>query len=171
MNIRGITQGAWLRAFVGGISLAAAAHAGLGYLPLVGPPPLRLLTVKPPTLAAPVNLSTDTNLAAVLAATDTIKLPASNTVAAFGQTNSTDDVLSIALGAGLGVDDPTGPAIFGMASPDFLNITPEILATYFHPVAHATNAVPGLVVPAPVIFMPPQIKSQNPSSHAEYIVK
>jgi hypothetical protein len=52
-----------------------------------------------------------------------------------------------------------------------LNITPQMLAAYFHPVARGTNSAADVVVPMPVIFMPPAVRAAPASSHAEYIVK
>jgi hypothetical protein len=167
----GFAEGNLVKAFVVALGFGAVAHAGLGYLPLVGPPPLRMVVAqKTDAAVALVNLSSDTNLFSTLAATEAIQMPVASALVLSGQTNSTDDVQSISLGAdNLGVD-PFGPPVFTLASPDLLNITPQMLAAYFHPVARGTNAAE-LAMPVPVIFMPPTVRAPQPSSHAEYIVK
>ena len=171
MKNRGIAERALFKAFVVALGLSAVAHAGLGYLPLAGPPPLRIVAAKNPLAeAAPFNLAADTNFAVTLSAAEAVNLP-TNSLATFGQTNSTDDVLPIGLGAGNVSDDPFSPAVLGMAPPELLNISPQMLTTYFHPVARGTNTAANVVAPVPVMFMPPQVHTFQPSSHAEYIVK
>ena len=171
MKNRGIAERALWKALLLALGLGAVAHAGLGYLPLVGPPPLRLVAPKSPvTVVEPLALSADTNMAAELATNESDRFLAASAAALAGQTNSTDDVVPIALGAGNVSDDPFAPAMFALAPPDLLNITPQMLAAFFHPVARSTNVDAVVAVPMPVMFMPPAIKSP-PSSHAEYIVK
>ena len=171
MKNRGIAERALWKAFILMLGLGAVAHAGLGYLPLVGPPPLRIVAAKKPvTVLVPLDLSADTNMAAELATNESDKFLALNAAALTGQTNSTDDMLPIALGAGNVSDDPFAPAVFALAPPELLNITPQMLTAFFHPIARGTNDGPGVAGPVPVMFMPPAIKS-SPSSHAEYIVK
>jgi hypothetical protein len=171
MKNRGITERALLKAFIMALGVGAMAHAGLGYLPLAGPPPLRMVAAKnPPTDAAPWSLAADTNFAVTLSAAEAINMP-TNSLAALGETNSTDDVLPIGLGAGNVSDDPFSPAVLGMAPPELLNISPQMLTAYFHPVARGTNTAANVIAPMPVMFMPPQVQTLQPSSHAEYIVK
>lgn len=171
MKNRGPAERALLRAFVVAVSLGAVAHAGLGYLPLVGPPPLRMLASKNPEAdAGSLNLTADTNLTTTLAAAEANTWMPTNAVVLFGQTNATEDVSPIAAGAGNGSVDPFGPSVFALAAPDLLAITPQMLAAYFNPVARSTNTAAEVVVPFPVMFMPPTAKAR-PSSHAEYIVK
>jgi len=170
MRNRGNAERALLKAFIVALGLGAVAHAGLGYLTLAGPPPLRMVPAKnPASVVVPIDLSADTNMAAKLADNESEKLLATGNVALAGQTNSTDDVLPIALGAGNVSDDPFAPAVFALAPPDLMNITPQMLAAFFHPVTR-TNAVAEAAIPMPVMFMPPSTKPP-PSSHAEYIVK
>jgi hypothetical protein len=169
MKNRRIAERALWKAFIAALGLGAVAHAGLGYLPLTGPPPLRFQASKNLQAAvAQINLTADTNFAAALAATDAIGRPVTNTMTAFTETNSTFDMQPIALGAGNISDDPFAPGVLSLAPPDLLNITPQMLTAFFHPVPRGTNTS---AVLSPVMFMPPQIKVPQPSSHAEYIVK
>lgn len=169
MKNRRMAERTLWKAFIVALGLGAVAHAGLGYLPLTGPPSLRLQAAKNLNAAmAQINLTTDTNFLAALAAKDAIGLPATNTMTAFTETNSTADLQPIALGAGNVSDDPFGPAVLSLTPPDFLNITPQMLTAFFHPVPRGTNTT---AVLSPVMFMPPQFKVAQPSSHAEYIVK
>ena len=170
MKNRGIANRALLKAFIVALGLSAVAHAGLGYLPLAVPPPLRMTPAKNPlTDATSLNLAPDTNLVGTLSAAEAINLP-TNSLATSGETNSTDDVLPIALGEGNVSENPFSPTMLGMAPPDFLNISPQMLTTYFHPVARGTNSA-NIIAPPPVMFMPPQVQMFQPNSHAEFIVK
>jgi len=160
-----------LKAFVLAVTCEAAAHAGLGYLPLLGPPPLRVQApANLPGAIEQLNLTADTNFAPAVAAAEAANAPSANANSASGQTNSPSDLLPLSSNVESGAADPYGTSIFSLASPDLLNITPQMLAAYFHPVARGTNTATEVVVPMPVIFTPPQNKP-GPSSRAEFIVK
>ena len=154
------------------IALGAVAHAGLPYLPLTGPPPLRMLASKKPD-AAVVKIemppaAASTNL---LAAVEAKAFP--------GTTNATGGDAAAAVIAASGplngmnanpaLEETFSTSVFARPMPDLLSITPQMLATYFHPVEFGTNAA-GLAGPFQVGFMPP-LPAPDKSSHAEYIVK
>ena len=154
------------------IALGAVAHAGLPYLPLTGPPPLRMLALKKPD-AAVVKIEMPPTAAStnLLAAVEAKAFP--------GTTNATGgDAGTILLAASVPLNGMNGDqtlvesfstSVFALPTPDLLSITPQMLATYFHPVEFGTNAA-GLVGPFHVGFMPP-LPAPDKSSHAEYIVK
>jgi hypothetical protein len=75
----------------------------------------------------------------------------------------------IVLGAdnALQIPGTTAAPIMQLSTPDLMGITPEMLATYFHPNAAGTNAV-AVPVPFRVGFVPPLAP---PSSHSEYNLK
>lgn len=152
------------------LALGAAAHAGLPYLPLIGPPPLRVQAVNNPA-------------AAVIGKIETLSAPApTNSPAALeakvfpGLTNAAggDTILAgagplISPGADQSLGESFSTSVFALPTPDLLSITPQMLATYFRPVQFGTNAA-ALVGPFHVGFMPPQPVPEK-SSRAEYIVK
>jgi hypothetical protein len=154
-----------LNALAAIVVLGAVAHAGLPYLPLIGPPPLRVQATKSPAAAvvkfeAPLAVAV-TNLPAVAAK----EFP--------GTTNSTGGAVPLAAAPMLNssteesVGETISSSVFTLPTPDLMGITPQMLATYFHPVQFGTNAV--LTGPFRVSFLPPL--SPEKSSHAEYIVK
>jgi hypothetical protein len=149
-----------LKALLMVVVLGTVAHGSLPYLPLIGPPPLRIQTVKAPAEAG-LHLAGGqaTNLTAV---------------AARDATNVTGVATSLAVSGAGGADKSLGDAfsatIFQMPTPDLMGISPQMLATYFLPVMQGTNTVPAGLVP--ISFMAP-LPSEKPvkSSHAEYKVK
>ncbi len=153
-----------VKAFILALVLATAARAGLAYLPLAGPPQLRVLAVPPP---------------------QPIPAPTIETVAAHNETNNfapfaiatanTNNAVSVITAAPdnlppivMSQGSVLGAPIFALATPDLMGITPQMLATYFHPVAFGTNGIE-VVAPFRVGFIPPLLPEK--SSHAEYIVK
>jgi hypothetical protein len=152
-----------LKALAVFVVLGAVAHAGMPYLPLIGPPPIRFPAVKssaPAVVkfeATPALFATNLLMApAMSAATNlTVPLPTPATM-----------VLETPSGA---LGDTFTSSIFQMPTPDLLGITPQMLATYFHPVQMGTN-FPAPTAPFQVIFMPP-VPPDTKSSHAEYILK
>jgi len=154
------------------VALGVVARAGLPYLPLAGPPPLRMLSVKNPQAAAVIPLATGkppfaTNTLPNLEAA--VPGAARTNVAFAGLTNSVSTESLISAGYDNPLADPRTAAIFAMPTPDLLSITPQMLATYFHPVTFGTNGG-GFVGPYPVGFTPP-LPQANPPSRAEYILK
>ena len=143
------------------VAFGAVAHAALPYLPLIGPPPLRILAVKRP-------------VAAIAKFALTPALTATNPPAVAGATNSIGTGSAAALGPVLGADTNKSlggiftASVFEMPTPDLVGISPQALAAYFRPISPGTNsAVPiGLM---PVSFVPPV--PPDKSSHAEYNVK
>jgi hypothetical protein len=152
------------------VVLGAVAHAGMPYLPLIGPPPLRVQAVKSPA-AAPVKYEATPALAAT---NPPVAVEAKDSPAMTNATSLTSPVAAPPLlpespDGSLG--DTFASSVLAMPTPDLLGITPQMLATYFHPVRMGTNcAAPA--GPFQVIFMPPlPPPPPDKSSHAEYIVK
>jgi hypothetical protein len=153
------------------VALGAAAHASLPYLPMIGPPAMRVLVSKSPNAAvvklAPSATATATNL---LAAVEAKTFP--------GLTNATSSDAGVTSGALTGLnperslEDTYSASVFSLPTPDLLSLTPQMLAAYFHPVRTGTN-IGALNGPFHVSFMPPLPPPPAPgkSSHAEYIVK
>lgn len=154
-----------LRALVGMVMIGIAAHAGLPYLPLAGPPAMRLEPKKIPT--APVVVATTaikapTNLPPVL------KTLTMTTNVSEGETNLPVEIVGM----------PGGTADQTFVTPGFTvtgqgmgSITPQMLATYFRPVTIGTNTgvIGGML---PIGFVPPFTRPEtHADSHAEYIVK
>jgi hypothetical protein len=156
------------------IALGTVAHAGLPYLPQVGPPPLRVLTAKNANAAEIIRLANGTKPPATNTLADiearALAMP-TNQPAWAGITNSVSTAPLPAIGSSS--DNPLSDArtasIFAMPTPDLLSITPQMLAAYFHPVVFGTN-VNAFVGPYPVSFTPP-LPPNPPPSRAEYIVK
>ena len=157
------------------LALGVAAHASMPYLPLIGPPPLRMQPARSPRPAItrfeefqPATAPTATNLAA---ATGTNALAASTPEAA-SPTNGPDATVRAAAPAATGAPDATlggafPASILSLPTPNLLGITPEMLAAYFQP-GLGTNAA-ALTGPFRVSFIPPL--PPDKSSHAEYNVK
>jgi hypothetical protein len=150
-----------MKAVAAVVAFGAAAHAAIPYLPLLGPPPLRLLTAKHP--AAPVVKFVATPAEAV-----------AQPPVVYGPTNS--------LGASsTPIYGPPSPAatdklaevnlnnsVFALPAQDLVGISPQALAAFFRPVLSGTNIVApvGLL---PLSFVPPVLPDK--SSHAEYNIK
>jgi hypothetical protein len=151
------------------IGFGIVAHAGLPYLPLVGPPALRVMVAKDPHAAVvPLNANGGENSTNSLAAIEITALN-TNANAAHTTTATLSDALPlIGVGSANALNENFGVPVLGMTSPEFLNITPGMLATYFRPVVWGTNA--GFVGPFPSGFVPPFAQREK-SSHAEYEVK
>ena len=170
MNTRtGSTALGLFKAFVLAASVATVARAGMAYLPLTGPAALRVLVVKAPK---PIEATVITARSPNPAADNCTNAVFPEAVAAVSATNSAFPLPPVTMSTGSSLDVSAGTSIFLMASPDFLSITPEMLAAYFTPAVPCTNGTNGIVVPAPfhVGFVPPLLQVQK-SSTAEYIVK
>jgi hypothetical protein len=146
------------------LALGAAAHASLPYLPLTGPPGLRLLAMRKPANTGVKIAAATNNPVADLAAK---VLP--------GLTNATSTATDISSLNGSGptgtdrsLEDTFNASVFALPTPDLLGMTPQMLATYFRPVQFGTNNA--LAGPFHVGFMPP-LPAPEKSSRAEYIVK
>lgn len=164
------------------LALGMAARAAVPYLPLVGPPTLRMEPVRQvemenvhlfepgpapvKTNSLPAASSTNTTAkvdaksAANIASDVTAVAPAKNE-----PETSTSESGAAQFNQSLG--DAFTTSVFALPTPDLLGITPEALATYFRPVRLGTNAP--VVGPFPLSFIPPV--PPNKSSHAEYILK
>jgi hypothetical protein len=167
------------------VTLGVTAHAGTPYLPQIGPPPLRVAVVKSPALPSikfmDSSTSTATNSPSIAEAKTS---PAGTNVN--NAVNQTGQIVSAAASGpsapapfivetpDQALGDSFAASVFPLPTPDLLGISPQMLATYFHPLQTGTNfcAPNG---PFHVIFMPPipLLPSMVPdtSSHAEYIVK
>jgi hypothetical protein len=140
------------------VTLGAAAHASLPYLPQIGPPPLRVQTVRSP--ASPVVQF----LAFATAAT--------NATAAAHQGTGPAAIFTGPVNlAGTPENAGTGAfpmPMYALPTPDLVGITPQMLAAYFRPIQIGTNGLP-MDSEYRVDFMPPL--PPDHSSHAEYKVK
>lgn len=150
-----------LQAFILAVSVASVARAGFSYLPLTGPPALRILAVRTPK-TVPVAILAPTPVALVTNADDCTNVAA--------VANDAGPLLPpVNLGAANPVDSAPGTPGFVLPAQDMLGMTPEMVAAYFQPVAVGTNGV-ALPVQFRVGFIPP-LADPDKSSHAEYIVK
>jgi hypothetical protein len=140
------------------------------YLPLIGPPPLRVQAVKSPSAAvvkfeafqpAATNLpaAAGTNALSIVAAVGATNGPDASAVAAMPLVAPATDGSLGATFAG---------SVFSLPAPDLLGITPQMLAAYFRPIMVGTNSA-ALSGPFHVSFIPPL--PPDKSSHAEYHVK
>lgn len=161
------------------LAIGTAVHAAMPYLPLIGPSPLRFETEKhpanavPESVASPVTvIGTNTSQMTVTpTSARTNETPTVTATVAAAGSNQLSSGLATPIVSQSGDFDPAmdgfSPAVFALPTPDLLGITPQTLATYFHPVHFDTNA---LVVGAfPLSFVPPM--PTDKSSHAEYIIK
>lgn len=165
-----------LKALGSVIVLGAVAHAGLPYLPLIGPPPLRISASKTPK-AAVVSIAATPTATGAAAATNRLAVAEAKVFP--GLTNSTDGeaapgfVATTVPFAGPDADrsleQTFSSSVFPLLTPNLLNLTPQMLATYFYPVRFKTNAA-GPTGPFHVDFIPP-LPPPDQSSRAEYIVK
>jgi hypothetical protein len=179
-NKRRATETGLIKALILGVITATVARAGIAYLPLTGPPALRVLTVTSPKLtsmtAVPaMKIETMTKIATADTNCPEIKAFNTNTTetvvssAGGNGPNYTGTMPAITMGPGNPLDVPGNISGFALTAQSNFGITPEMLATYFQPLAVGTN---GVVVAAPfrVGFIPP-FAQPDKSSHAEYIVK
>src|ERR1700678_324646 len=120
------------------VVLGTVAHAGMPYLPLIGTPPLRVQAVKSPA-AAPVKYEAISALAAT-------NLPVAVEAKASPAVTNTISLTGPVAAPPLLPESPDGylgdtftSSVLAMPTPDLLGITPQMLATYFHPVRMGTN--------------------------------
>ena len=154
-----------IKALIGMLMIGIAAHAGLPYLPLNGPPPVRVAEVKKSPTATVIALEK----AAAKNSTNTLAVAKPT---ASGTTNSTMAITEIPDAPLVGTASATDVTFVApggeLVAPGMLGITPQMLATYFRPVNFGTNGgVIGGVLP--IGFVPPFTRPE--SSRAEYIVK
>lgn len=146
----------WFRALIGMVLIGIAAHAGLPYLPVYGPPAMRM-TAKPPPPPAVVEVKADkipTNVPPMLAT-----VPAMPTNSFSGETNASAELIAM--------PRMPGDENFPLNAQGMVAITPQVLAAYFRPVTFGTNS--GVITGGePLGFVPP---FTHPDSRAEYIVK
>lgn len=156
------------------VAVGLAAHAGLPYLPLVGPPPLRIQAAGSLGVASARTVEDKPHPTAA-------RNSAGVTAA---QTAADDSEGTNLFGADLPPSSagPTEPAaaadqpvtnalttqVFELPTPNLVGISPETLATYFHRLPDGTNSVVP-AAPYPISFLPPL--PPDKSSKAEYIVK
>ncbi|HEX4349332.1 MAG TPA: hypothetical protein VH251_03045 [Verrucomicrobiae bacterium] len=162
------------------VALNPAVHAGVPYLPQIGPPPLRVAVVKNPALATIKFTGTaavpGTNAAAISdAKTSSAGTNVANLTTPIGPAGPQATSPFVIETPDQTLGDSFAASVFSLPTPDLLGISPQILATYFRPLQTGTNfcAPSGAF---PVIFippLPPLLPSMVPdtSSHAEYIVK
>lgn len=149
---------------------ACAVPAGPPYLPLIGPAPLRLQPIVSHSATASWKQVPGPSMTS---ATNTAALAETAVTTVAGTNAASPSMISLAgnsphPGDAQVLGDSFAASVFSLPAPDLLGISPEMLATYFHPVQLGTNAV-GVLGPFHVSFTPP-VAPDN-SSHASYIVK
>jgi hypothetical protein len=157
-----------MKALILMVTFGIVAHAGLPYLPLVGPPALRMMATKDPHAAVVPLGDAEKNSTNTLAAIEVTALNHSTNSETTATATLADTLPLIGVGGANLLNENFGVPVLGMTSPEFLNITPQMLAAYFRPVAWGTNA--GFVGPFPAGFVPP-FAQRDKSSRAEYQVK
>ena len=155
------------------VALGVAARASLPYLPLIGPPALRLQPSK--SLVSTVAKITDTQAPREAAADQTAATALNSSsegddtklfgLDLAGLTNSSDDSERPTVNP---LSDTFTASIFQLPTPDLVGMSPQMLAMYFRPVQHGTNSAARVGL-FPVSFRPPL--PPDKSSKAEYIVK
>jgi len=162
MKRPGIHGFATLKALTLFVVLGTIAHATIPYLPLVGPPAMRIQKANSPA-ASVVKFeagyrqpSQSTNSASTVAAD--LKSASRDT-----QNPHADATLPTSA-----PDSTSAASIFELPTPDLVGITPQMLAVYLHPIVGGTNSA-ALLGPLPLSFVPPvpMVKS----SQATYNVK
>lgn len=152
---------------IGGLAVALCAAAGPGYLPTVGPAPVRFETPAPlveatvplpPLVFIEPRPATDT----VTAASPTSPAP-NVTSAAPTETPTSASAESSVFISPLGPPEPTGVATNAPADTEV--VAPQMLLKYFTRPAGTNSA--GISVFAPVGFVPPQPLAP-PSSSATF---
>jgi hypothetical protein len=164
---RGTAEAGLVKALLLAIGLATVARAGISYLPLTGPLPMRVLAVKSPKPLPEVAVTPlaahDTNSSAA------VENCVNDTNAIVTTSTPNDKLPPIVLSGRTAMENPFGPPIYELATPDLMGITPQMLAMYFRPAGVNTNA-PAAVFPFRVGFVPPVVETEH-SSHSEYNVK
>ena len=171
MNKRGAAEKGLMKALMLAVGVASVARAGIAYLPLTGPPALRVLAVKSqkPMPAMKIEISTNTVAAADTNCPDIKAFNTNTTETVVSSAGGSPTPTTIVMGPENPLEVPNGASIFTLPSQNTLGITPQMLATYFHPTGFGTNGA-AVAVPFPVGFIPP-FAQPDKSSHAEYIIK
>jgi len=173
MNTRGAAEIGLIKALILATGVSTVAHAGLAYLPLTGPPALRVLAVKSPKAAPVAKIETAKKVVAEDTNCPPIDIKAFNTNTTETVVNSAggygSNLPKIVMGPGNPLEMPNGVSVFALPAQDTMGITPQILATYFQPTGTDTNGA-AVVVPFKIGFVPPFAQPEK-SSHAEYIIK
>ena len=162
------------------VVLGAATHAGMPYLPQIGPPPLRVAVVKSPPSGLTKLMETPalvaTNLPSVADAKNSLSgTNAVNLTALPGAVMPVAPAPFVIETPDQTLGDTFAASVFALPTPDLRGISPQMLASYFHPFQGGTN-YSGPAGPFRVTFMPPMPPLLSPvvpdtSSHAEYILK
>jgi hypothetical protein len=159
-----------LRALIGMLLIGIVARAGLPYLPVVGPPETRVAVKKTNDVSViALEKSRAKNFSNTVAAV-AMPLPAPTKSADTNAETNAPAVTMLAMPESA-VDPTFGPTVFNLSEQGLVNITPQMLATYFRPVNVGTNS--GVIGGAlPIGFVPPfTVSGSHPDSRAEYIVK
>ena len=170
-NKRTAAETGLIKALILAVGVASVARAGTAYLTLTGPPALRVLAVKSPKPGTTMKFEISTNMAATDTNCPDIRALNTNTtetvVGSAGGYGAT--LPAIVMGPGNPLEAQNGVPAFMLPAQNATGITPQILATYFQPLASGTNGVP-VAAPFPIGFVPP-FAEPDKSSHAEYIIK
>jgi len=156
-----------LKALILAVGIGSVARAGMSYLPLTGPPAMRMQVVKVPKLAV-VAMIAPAKMAKALTNADTCV--DTNVAATAGDGSYMGILPAISIGAGNPLDAAPGTSVFALPEQTLSSMTPEMLAAYFNPTAIGTNGTVTAAPPFRIDFVPP-LGQPDKSSHAEYIVK
>ena len=165
------TGAAAFKALFGMFFIGTAGHAQLAYLPVAGPPPLRVAAAKPSAAASIIALEKSaanslTNLPPVLT---TKPLEANRTNCFSADTNAPLTEPLIGVSPSTPAADTFAVPVFNLPSSSTMSMTPQLLATYFRPINVGTNGA-AVIGAVPIGFVPP-FTDPDKSSRAEYIVK
>ncbi len=160
-----------MRALIGVIMIGMVAHAGLPYLPLNGPPTMRIAAAKKPDVAPIIALEKErakafSNSAAAI---EMPSLAATKPDSSMPETNAMSPAL-LQPSASF-TDVSISAPVFNLTEQGMQTITPQMLAAYFRPLNVGTNGgvISGVL---PMGFIPPFTRPEaHPDSRAEYIVK
>ena len=151
-----------LKALIAMLMIGIVAHAGPPYLPVYGPPPLRVAEAKKPTAAAAV-IALEKSAARSLTNPPALLVTKAVTSA---DTNLPAEPL-VGVSSSAESDGTFAPTVFALSEQGMAHMTPQMLATYFQPVVVGTNG--GFTTAqVPMGFVPP---FAHADSRAEYIVK
>lgn len=160
------------------LAVGVAARAAVPYLPLVGPPSLRVeppqhISTESASLVIGGSNQVKTNALVADSGTNAIAKSVSSTTSNLTTVASAKDKAEMTTSdsgpaeSNQSLGDTFTTSVFSLPTPDLLGITPQALSAYFRPVHLGTNAP--IMGPFPLSFIPPM--PPDKSSHAEYILK
>ena len=172
MNKRRAKESGLIKALILSIGVASVARAGIAYLPLTGPPALRMLAVKSPKPAPVENISTAVKVTTTNMPDVNVKSCVDTNAVELSAHSGTAEATNFMMMASASSDPlmiSAGGPVFAPPAQDFTGITPQMLVTYFQPGDNGTNGA-NANGPFHINFIPP-FAEPDKSSHAKYTVK